>query len=358
MIDSESVLGAPTSLGTAATTMRVMRLQSPGEFVSTLIPVPVPTSGELLIRVAACGVCGHDLLASDGLLSAENGAVLGHEISGTVQSVGSPDLNGWLGVRVALVQRRSCGKCADCIAKHSSQCRSGPGFYGDDIQGGFAEFVLADPRNAVPIPDSIDSVTAAFLSCGVGTGLRALRAAKLQASDVVLVTGASGGVGLHTVQLAKYLGLRVIATTSRDVATEALIQAGATEVIVDPTVGKIRAVAARFGRLRGVDAAIEVTGAPLFATSLRSLAPGGRLILVGNVRPEVFALDPGLTIVKELQIIGSAHATREDLVEVVQLVASGSIHPIASRVFALADASKAFAALRSRSYTGRAVVIP
>ncbi|TFD15337.1 NADPH:quinone reductase [Cryobacterium sp. TMT1-2-2] len=338
--------------------MRVMSLCSPAQFVSTQIPVPTPTSGELLIRVTACGVCGHDLLAASGLLSAENGAVLGHEISGTVESVGSPDLTAWLGTRVALVQRRSCGECADCIAKHTSQCRSGPGFYGDDIQGGFAEFVLADPRNAVAIPDNIDGVTAAFLSCGVGTGLRALRAAKLEESDVVLVTGASGGVGLHTVQLAQHFGLRVIATTSREASTEALMQAGATEVIVDPTVGKIREVAARLGRLRGVDAAIEITGAPLFATSLRSLAPGGRLVLVGNVRPEVLALDPGLSIVKELQIIGSAHATREDLVEVVDLVASGSIHPIASRVFALNDLPKAFAALRSRSYTGRAVVVP
>ncbi|WP_158251871.1 zinc-binding dehydrogenase [Cryobacterium sp. M15] len=320
--------------------------------------IPIPALDEFLIRVAACGVCGHDLLASNGLLSAGNGAVLGHEISGTVQSVGSPDLSGWLGTRVALVQRRSCGECADCIANHTSQCRCGPGFYGDDIQGGFAEFVLADPRNAVEIPDSIDSVTAAFLSCGVGTGLRALRAAKLKASDVVLITGASGGVGVHTVQLARHLGLRVIATTSRPSATAALVQAGATEVVVNPTVANIRAAAASLGRPRGVDAAIEVTGAPLFATSLRSLAPGGRLVLVGNVRPEAIALDPGLTIVKELQIIGTAHATRNDLVEIVDLVATGAIHPIVSHVFALIDVPQAFAALTARSSTGRAVVVP
>lgn len=342
-------------------TMRAMSLTgmgSPAVFEMVELAVPHPGPGEFLVRVAACGVCGHDALARQGKLTAKPGDVLGHEIAGTVIAVGSEEVADWIGTRVALVQRRSCGHCPDCAAGATSQCRCGPGFYGDDIQGGCAEYVIADSLNAVALPPEIPGETAAILSCGVGTGLRALTNARVGTGDLVVITGAGGGVGINAVQMAHALGLRVIATTTDEAKSAAIVAAGAEHVLVRPDARTIRKLAAAMARPRGVDAVIEVTGAPTFATSLRSLAPGGRLVLVGNVTPEDLDLDPGLTIVKELNIIGSAHATREDLRKVVDMVASKSVVPIATQSYALSDVAHAHAALDDRTSTGRTVIVP
>ena len=341
--------------------MNVMRLTTLGgadAFEAATVAVPVPGPMEFLVRVGACGVCGHDALARKGSLSSEVGDVLGHEIAGTIESVGSPELEGWLGKRIALVQRRPCGVCADCLAGNTSHCRLGPGFYGDDIQGGYAEYVLAGPLNSVEVPDSIDDATAAILACGVGTSFHALQLAEVKERDVLVITGAGGGVGLHAVQLAAYFNIIVIATTSSLSKVQSIRDAGATVVLVNPNVSEIRSAAAEFNRPRGADAVLEITGAPQFTTSLRALGPRGRLVLIGNVSPATLQLDPGLTILKELQIRGSAHATRSDLVEVVALVSQGHIRPFISQKFSLGDVAQAHAVMDARSQTGRLVVIP
>ncbi|KQS54584.1 NADPH:quinone reductase [Geodermatophilus sp. Leaf369] len=319
--------------------------------------VPVPAADQLLVRVGACGVCGHDALARRGLLAAPVGSVLGHEIAGRVEAAGA-DVTGWVGRRVALVQRIPCGACAECAAGTTARCRQGPGFYGEDLPGGYAEFVLASPLNAVPLPDEVDDVTGALLSCAVGTGLKALHTAGVRAGDVVVVTGAGGGVGVHTVQVAHHLGAVVVAVTGDAAKVQALREAGADEVAVRPDGRALRAIAARLDRPRGVDVVVETTGAPTFATALRSLRPGGRLVLVGNTVPGELPLDPGLVIVRELAVLGSAHATRADLVEVVELVRRGVVRPLAARVWPLAEAAAAHAALDARSLVGRAVLRP
>ncbi|PJJ61505.1 D-arabinose 1-dehydrogenase-like Zn-dependent alcohol dehydrogenase [Compostimonas suwonensis] len=322
------------------------------------IPVPRAAPGEFRVRVLACGVCGHDALARSGRIPSASDAVLGHEIAGVVDSVGDDSLAAWLGRRVALVQRRPCGVCADCLTGSTNQCRSGPGFYGDDVQGGYAEFVLADPLNAVLLPDSIDDATGAVLSCGVGTGFRAINASGCGSGDALLITGSAGGVGLNAVALAASRGISVFAATSSEAKGKALLEAGAVEVLVRPDAGTVRAAAARHGFRRGVNAVLELTGAPTFALAVRSLAPRGRVVLVGNVDPRTLGLEGGLVIVKELSVTGSAHATREDLEAVVELVASGALLSPRTHSRPLREVVAAHAALDARTQIGRTVVIP
>lgn len=339
--------------------MRVVELSDhggPEVLVPGTRPVPAPAADQLLVRVGACGVCGHDALARRGLLAAPTGTVLGHEIAGRVESVGAEVPDSWVGRRVALVQRIPCGVCRDCAAGTTARCRQGPGFYGEDLPGGYAEYVVAGPLNAVPLPDSVDDVTGALLSCAVGTGLKALRTAGVTAGDVVVVTGAGGGVGVHTVQVAHHLGATVLAVTGSVDKVEALRAAGAAGVAVRPDVGELRRLAAGFDRPRGVDVVVETTGAPTFAVAVRSLRPGGRLVLVGNTVPADLPLDPGLVIVKELTVHGSAHATRADLEEVVDLVTRGVVRPVAAQVWPLDQAGAAHTALDRRTLVGRAVL--
>lgn len=114
---------------------------------------PEPTGDQILIEVAACGVCGHDVLARTGAFPLSKPPfVMGHEIAGTVVQLGANVTQFKLGDRVAVTQRISCGTCHVCRTGRDNMCVSGPGFYGEGISGGYADFVVASARNAVRVP--------------------------------------------------------------------------------------------------------------------------------------------------------------------------------------------------------------
>src|SRR5699024_8734624 len=113
----------------------------PTNLISSSAPIPIPGPNEFRVKVSACAICGHDVLARAGKLSTSlEQKILGHEIAGVIDSVGSENLNDWLGLRVALNQRRSCGQCSSCLSNATNQCRQGVGFYGEDTPGGYAEY--------------------------------------------------------------------------------------------------------------------------------------------------------------------------------------------------------------------------
>lgn len=319
-------------------------------------PEPIMGPDQVVVEVRACGVCGHDLLARSGSLGTPLPMVLGHEIAGVVVRVGPEVRDLEEGQRVALVQRIPCGSCAECQRGATNVCRKGPGFYGDDLPGGYSEYVVASPRNAVVLPDEITFEQGAVLSCGVGTGLRALSRAGLGEGDLVVVTGAGGGVGMHTVRLAALKGYNVLAVTSSAHKSGALAEAGAAAVCVSPSVGELRSLAKGMSKGRGANAAVEIAGPPTFAQSLAALAAGGRLVLVGNTHPQPVDINPGAVIVRELEIVGSAHATRDDLAQVVSLVETGQISPAIGMVRGLPEAAELHRAMESREVTGRAVL--
>lgn len=320
-------------------------------------PIPVPHHDQVLVKVLACGVCGHDLLARRGALGTPLPAILGHEIAGRVVEVGASVSNLHVGDRVALVQRIPCGRCSACLRGRTNMCRRGPGFYGDEIQGGYAEYVVASELNAVRLPENISDTVGAILSCGVGTGLRALKAAELHPGDTVVVTGAGGGVGFHTVEVARALGYRTLAVTSSPDKVAALEDARATAVLVLGRGTSIRdAVRSGFSD-DGADAVIEVTGAPTFVQSLAALRGGGRVVIVGNTAPRDLVVNPGLVILKELVIRGSAHAVREDLEQVVELVGSGAVSPIVSQTCELSGVPQLHTAMEARTVLGRCAIV-
>jgi D-arabinose 1-dehydrogenase-like Zn-dependent alcohol dehydrogenase len=319
-------------------------------------PTPRPGADEVLVAVSACGVCGHDLLARSGALGTPLPMVIGHEIAGVVVEVG-PDVHALqVGQRVVLVQRIPCGRCRVCRRGATNLCRQGQGFYGEDHTGGYGTYVVATERNAVALPEGIPDVVGAILSCGVGTGLRALRTAGAAAGDLVLVTGAGGGVGLHTVAVAAALGCRVIAASGSPSKIEALLEAGAEEVIGTLSPTEMRETLKRRSDGWGADVVIEVTGPPTFASSLAALSPAGRMVIVGNTVPGTVELNPGRMILQELKISGSAHATRADLEEVVAMVSQKRISPAVGLVLPLERASELHEAMEARRVAGRGVL--
>jgi NADPH:quinone reductase-like Zn-dependent oxidoreductase len=173
----------------------------------------------------------------------------------------------------------------------------------------------------------------------------------------VLVTGASGGVGLQTVQLARLDGARVIAVTSSADKVAALRDAGADEVVVSPNLdfsGPVRKLTGG----EGVTVAIEIVGSATFAQTLKSMMPGGRVVVVGNLESGTIDLNPGLVIVKELEIIGAYATTQEELETALQLTHQGKLTPFVTEVLPLRDAAEAHVRLENRKVAGRLVLSP
>lgn len=323
------------------------------------VPVPRPGKGEVLLRVHACGVCYHDVINRRGNLPRTHvPAILGHEAAGEVVEVG-PNTEGWkVGDRAATLQRMSCGECALCLAGRNSLCKTDNRFFGEELQGGYAQFMVAPVRGLGRVPSGLPWSVAATVCCTLGTAVHTLRTrAKVKAGETVLITGASGGVGLAAVQLAKVDGARVIAITSGEAKVAALKEAGADEVIVSRGLD-FGSEARKRTSGNGVDVAVEIVGSATFDQTLKAMAPGGRVVVVGNLESGVVNLNPGLVIVKELEILGAYATTREELDESLRLTAAGKIRSFVSEEVALADAGRAHFRLENREVAGRLVLVP
>ncbi len=322
------------------------------------VPDPSPGPGEVLIRVRACGVCFHDVINRRGNLPRTHvPAILGHEAAGEVIEVGS-GVEGWsVGDRAATLQRLSCGSCHHCRIERHSLCKQDNRFFGEELPGGYAEFMAAPVAGLGKVPTGVSWPVAATACCTAGTAVHTLRTrARVTAGESVVVTGASGGVGLQVLQLARHDGARVLAVTSSASKVDALKEAGADEVIVAPDLKFARAVRELTGE--GANAVIEIVGSATFDQSLKALAPGGRLVVVGNLETGIVQLNPGLVIVKELELIGAYATTQSELQDALQLIEDGVLRPWVSGVLPLGEASQAHQRLEDRDVVGRLVLEP
>jgi len=328
----------------------------PDSFHLEDVAVPRPAPDQMLVEVAGCGVCGHDLLNRAGHFPHTRlPTVMGHEIAGVVVEAGPLVRKFKVGDRVAVIQRISCGVCRACRNGQENICVSGPGFYGEDISGGYGEFVLASDRNAVALPESIPLHVGAVLSCAIGTGYHALGRAGLRLGETVLITGATGGVGIHAVKLAALMGLRVIAVSSSPDKSTRLVEAGASDVIVTRDFN-YHAEVRELTKGQGVDGVIEIAGARTYPSAVRSLRAGGRMVVVGTLEPGNLPFNPALAILKELEFVGSAHATVTDLQHVIALVERGRITPEIGLSLPVAKAAEAHRAMEAREVVGRVVL--
>lgn len=316
---------------------------------------PRPESGDILVKVEVAGVCHHDVLHRAGKLpGAKAGVVPGHETAGQVVAVGPDVTTHAIGDRVVVYQRRFCGQCRSCLRGRQDMCRV-LGAPAVDTEGGYAEFVCVPANMGIKIPDGVDWNAAALSCCPIGTSLRALKTvAGICPGDIVLITGASGGLGVHQIQITRALGGHPIAITTSPSKMEILKSLGAEEVIISKDLAYSADVWGLTEK-RGVDIAIDNVGATL-AETLRCMTQGGIVVVLGNVGGDAVPISPGLLIGRRLRIAGSGMATLEDVQQSLAMLQAGMVKAVVSASVKFSEAPKAHAMLETRAVTGRVLM--
>ncbi len=309
------------------------------------VPQPSPGSGEVLIRVAACGICGSDVHGYDGSSGRRiPPIVMGHEAAGVVAEVGA-GVHSWRpGDRVTFDSTVSCGECAFCRRGDVNLCerREVLGVSCGEYRraGAFAEYLVVPERILYPLPDAMPFAEAAMLEA-ISVALHAVRMAGVQGGETALIVGA-GMIGLLTLQAARIAGCSRVLVADIDATRLRMAEVlGADEVLQLSGAEMSREVLRRTAA--GVDVALEAVGREeTVMAAIESVAKGGTVVLIGNISPRVSI--PLQTVVsRQLRLQGTA-ASSGEYPQAIELVASGKIKvkPLISAVAPLEEGPRWF----------------
>lgn len=331
----------------------------PAGLILQAMPDPEPHRNQVLVAVKACGVCRRDILVSrmENRKGLHEPLVLGHEIAGEVVALG-PDARGVsVGDRVATTQREHvCGSCGKCRDGRETLCPD-LRFLGQQAMGGYAELVLVDDDNLALLPEGVDYVAGAIVGCPVGTAFNAVcDTGDLRLGESVLITG-MGGLGIHAVQIARAAGAHVLAATRSAAKVDMLYGLGAHDVIVEPG-GNFAAGVRDVTKGRGVDLVVDTVGGEVFHQVLRSVAFGGRIVLVGDVTGNKVETSISAIYRRGLDIRSAVSTSRAQLTRALALVANGQVRPMVDCTMPLAEAAQAHRKVEANEVAGRIVLIP
>jgi NADPH2:quinone reductase len=316
--------------------VRVVSLEGPGALEVADVEEPRPGPGDVLVEVHTAGVAFPDLLLTRGLyqLKPELPFVPGSEVAGVVLRAPS-DARVAPGDRVAAF----------------------PGM------GGFQDTVAVEAERVFPLPERVSFDAGAAIPMNYLTVHFALiRRGHLRAGETVLVHGAAGGVGTASIQLAAALGARVIAVVSSEAKAHVASNAGAHDVVASE--GFLQAVKDSTGG-RGVDVVVDPVGGDRFTDSLRSLAPEGRLLVVGFAAGEIPTVKVNRLLLNNIDVVGvgwgafaQRHPSfaREQWAELLPHLESGALDPPIGRTYPLERASEALTELEERRATGKVIL--
>jgi NADPH:quinone reductase-like Zn-dependent oxidoreductase len=318
--------------------------ESPGSYRWGSIDDPRPGPLDVRVRVVASALNHMDLWLTKGMPKPPVPHVPGCDVAGVVDEVGDLVVGVAPGDEVVVNPAISCGRCRACLSGESPLC---PTFQilGEQRWGGHGEFVVVPAANVTPKPAGRSWEECAAFGLATLTAWRMLRRGRLRAGQTVLVVGVGGGVSSAALALAKWAGARVVAT-SRDEAKLAQATALGADEVVD-------SAADRWGV--EADIVIESVGPATWDKSIRSLVPGGRLVVCGGTSgPKVELTLPRLFF-KHHEIIGSTMGSYEEWAEVCDLVAQG-LPIVVDRAVPLADYPAALERLEAGAQLGKIVL--
>ncbi|HET9949852.1 MAG TPA: zinc-binding dehydrogenase [Longimicrobiales bacterium] len=322
------------------------------------IPVPDPGPGEVRVKVEAAAMNHLDLWVRRGLpIETPMPHIGGSDVAGVVDALGPGVAGVPPGARV--VVDPSLGyDWYEGQDQGSSFERPTMRLIGEHTQGGFAEYAIVPAANLLELPEGFAPTDAAAAGLVFVTAWRALvTRARIRPGERVLVTGASGGVGTAAVQIARLAGATVYAVTSGEEKVRRVQELGAHVVYDRLAVDFSRAVWEDTGK-RGVHVVLDTVGETTWASSLRALAPCGRLVTSGATTGSRGATEIRLVFWKQLSILGSTMGTPAEFRQVMRVIFSGTLKPIVHEVLPLAETRRAHEMLESGQVFGKIVIVP
>jgi 6-hydroxycyclohex-1-ene-1-carbonyl-CoA dehydrogenase len=288
-------------------------------------PTPEPQADEIVVKVAACGLCHTDLHYIDhGVPTFKKPPlILGHEAAGIVSAVGAAVTDRREGDRILLPAVLTCGHCDNCRIGRENICRNMK-MFGNDRDGAYAEYVTAPAKDTFIMPESIPLVEGSIIADAISTPYHAVKnRGRVRGGDKVVVYGC-GGVGLNIVQVAVAFGASVIAVDLSDDRLAAAMSLGATTTINPGTVERPdKAIRKLTGG--GADVGFEAIGNPqTMAAAFAGIKNGGRLVIVGYSNKDV-TLNAGRIMYREMEIVGSLGCRPVDYPRLIDMVQSGKI---------------------------------
>jgi len=331
--------------------MKALLLKSYRNLEIAEVPRPEVKADELLVRVAACGICGSDVHGYDGSSGRRiPPLVMGHEAAGVVEAVGSSVGNFSPGERVTFDSTVYCGECSNCRRGHVNLCdrREVLGVSCGDYRraGAFAEFVAVPARICYRLPANLEFAEAAMLEA-VAVAIHAVNLGQIAANDTALVIGA-GTIGILTLQALRSAGCKRVLVTDVDEQRLAMAsQLGAAETLLsDGTLGE---KILRLTGGEGVDVALEAVGRnETVAAAIDATRKGGTVVLVGNIAPNV-NLPLQKVVTRQIRLQGSC-ASAGEYPQAIECMASGAIQvkPLISAVAPLEEGARWFERLYAR----------
>lgn len=310
-----------------ADTMRAQRFYADTKtFAVEDVPIPEPGPGEVLVKVAFCGICHSDLSLINGTFPAMRPVVTqGHEASGTIAKLG-PDVTGWAeGDRVVVAAGRPCTQCANCRRGDVTNCLAIQ-LMAFAYDGAWAEYTVAQAAGLTRVPDNVPLEQAAILADAVSTPFGAVvRTGKVGIGESVGVWGV-GGVGTHIVQLARLVGAApVIAVDVKPAVLERAVELGADHAF-DARDERLSEKIAELTGGRKLDVAFDAVGlASTFEQALDSLTVGGRLVAVGMSAEPACVGSTSMFALTQKQVLGHLGYQNVDIETLATLVSRGRL---------------------------------
>lgn len=305
-------------------------------------PTPEPIAGEVLIRLRAASLNRMDVFVRNGWpgLKLELPHINGADGAGEVARLGDNTTSFKIGARVVINANLGCGICEFCLNQQDNMCRDWH-LLGETIRGTYAEYICLPARQLYKLPDDFDFHAAAASALVYQTAWHSMvKRGGVKAGETVAIIGAGGGVNSASIQIAKYLGARVVVVGSNVKKLKEAESLGA-DILIDRSKEEdwSKAIFVTTEK-RGVDVIVDNVGTT-FPLSLRALRKGGRLLTVGNSGAPRFEIDNRYIFAKHLSIIGSTMSTLADFAEVMDLVVAGKLKPVIDKTFPLKEAAAA-----------------
>jgi len=307
-------------------------------------PDPKAGKGDVIVDVEYCGVNHLDIWTRQGIAGKKIKLphICGCDIVGTFR-----------GKRAMVYPGVSCGKCSHCRAGQENLCRQFAIVGGmSDHDGGYAKQVAVPLKNLIKLPSSMKSETAAALSVSYLVAWNMLRTNGAGRGKTILVYGATSGVGMATVQLAKALGSEVITTVSGKEKHNFAKKLGAHHII-DRTAQNIVEETGRITEGKGVDIVIDHVGAATWPTSIAALKHGGRMAVCGMTSGNEATVPVRMFYSKQIIMTGAMLGSKSQLVELANFVNRKKIRPVIDSIFQLKDAKEAQKRMEADLHAGK-----